>query len=95
MTIGTRTTTAPDGSSSSLSSSGVVNCPIVSSARYDLPSDPDVVDRLDRLCYRVASLSGRVVIATRRADDILNSYGRIVIALSEKMVLAEEQVNDK
>ena len=73
----------------------VVNCPIVSSGRYDLPSDPDVIDRLNRLCYRIASLSGRVVDATRRADDMLNSYGGIVMALSEKMVLAEEQVNDK
>lgn len=73
----------------------VVNCPIVSSGRYDLPSDPDVIDRLNRLCYRIASLSGRVVDATRRADNMLNSYGRIVMALSEKMVLAEEQVNDK
>ncbi|KAL3779135.1 hypothetical protein ACHAW5_006935 [Stephanodiscus triporus] len=92
--VGTRVAPA-DGSSSSSSSSGVVNCPIVSSGRYDFPSDPDAIDRLDRLCYRVASLSGRAVAASRRADDILNSYGGIVMALSEKMVLAEEQMNDR
>ncbi len=71
-----------------------MNCPIVSSGRYDLPSDPDVIDRLDGLCFRVANLCGRVAAASRRADDMLNSYAGIVMALSEKMVLAEEQMNE-
>ena len=68
------------------------NCPIVTTSRYDISNDPDAIDRLDRLCYRVANLSGRAVDASRRADNMLNSYGKIVMALSEKMVLAEEQV---
>jgi hypothetical protein len=95
--IGTRATAvATDGSSSSSSSSssGVVNCPVVSSGRYDLPSDPDVIERLDKLCYRVANMCRRVSDASRRADDMLDSYGGIVMALSEKMVLAEEQIHD-
>jgi hypothetical protein len=90
--IGTRAA-ATDGSPSS--SSGVVNCPIVTSGRYDLPSDPDAIERLDALCYRAANLCGRVAAASRRADNMLSSYGGIVMALSEKMVLAEEQINDR
>jgi hypothetical protein len=39
-------------------------------------------------------LSGRAVDASRRADNMLNSYGKIVMALSEKMVLAEEQLKE-
>ena len=70
------------------------NCPIVTTSRYDISNDPDAIDRLDRLCYRVANLSGRAVDASRRADNMLNSYGKIVMALSEKMVLAEEQLKE-
>jgi len=72
----------------------VANCPIVTSSRYDISNDSETIDRLDRLCYRVANLSGRVLNASRRADDMLNLYGKIVMALSEKLVLAEEQLND-
>ena len=72
----------------------VANCPIVTTSRYDISNDPDAIDRLDRLCYRVANLSGRAVDASRRADNMLNSYGKIVMALSEKMVLAEEQLKE-
>ena len=92
--IGTRAAAVATGGSSPSPSSGVVNCPIVSSGRYDLPSDPDAIERLDRLCYRVANVCRRVSDASRRADDMLDSYGRIVMALSEKMVLAEEQIHD-
>ena len=72
----------------------VANCPIVTTSRYDISNDPDAIDRLDRLCYRVANLSERAVDASRRADNMLYSYGKIVMALSEKMVLAEEQLKE-
>jgi len=75
-----------------LDASGVVNCPIVSSDRYDLPSDPEAADRLERLCFRVAMVNQRAAVASRRADEMLDCYGKIMMALSEKMVLAEEQI---
>mmetsp|Transcript_10692 Transcript_10692/g.23669 ORF Transcript_10692/g.23669 Transcript_10692/m.23669 type:complete len:233 (+) Transcript_10692:72-770(+) len=74
------------------SSSRVVNCPIVTSERYNLPSDPDAAERLERLCFRVARVNQRTAVASQRADKMLNSYGNIMMALSEKMVLAEEQI---
>lgn len=70
----------------------VVNCPIVSSERYNFPSDPEAAERLDRLCLRVARLNQRAAMASQRADKMLNAYGKIMMALSEKMVLAEEQI---
>lgn len=94
--IGAKGGALSDGSSwddGSLSSSkGVVNCPIVSSEKYNLPSDPEAAERLERLCFRAAKLNQRTAVASQRADGMLNSYGTIMMALSEKMVLAEEQI---
>ena len=71
-----------------------VNCPIVSSERFNLPSDPEAAERLDRLCFRVAKLNQRATDLSRRADAMLNSYDQVMMSLSEKMVLAAEQIND-
>lgn len=87
--IGTKDTVAGTGS---VDGSKVVNCPIVTSERYDLPSDPEAAERLERLCFRLARLNQRTAVASRCADEMLNSYGKIMMALSEKMVLAEEQI---
>eukprot|EP00581_Thalassiosira_minuscula_P014819 CAMPEP_0183722342 /NCGR_PEP_ID=MMETSP0737-20130205/14322_1 /TAXON_ID=385413 /ORGANISM="Thalassiosira miniscula, Strain CCMP1093" /LENGTH=240 /DNA_ID=CAMNT_0025952483 /DNA_START=119 /DNA_END=841 /DNA_ORIENTATION=- len=92
--IGTK---APAGGASSSGGgdgdgSKIVNCPIVSSERYNLPSDPKAAERLERICFRVAKLNQRAAVASQRADEMLNSYGKIMMALSEKMVLAEEQI---
>lgn len=73
--------------------SRVVNCPIISSERYNLPSDPEVAERLERLCFRVAKLNKQSALISQRADSYLDSYGKIMMALSEKMVLAEESKN--
>jgi len=87
--IGTKTSaaggTGGDGSK-------VVNCPIISSERYNLPSDPEAAERLERLCFRVAKLNQRSAMVSQCADGMLDSYGKIMMALSEKMVLAEEQI---
>ena len=96
--VGTKASSAQGGTTSASggddgSSSRVVNCPIVTSDRYDLPSDSEAAERLERLCFRVARLNQRTTVASQRADDMLNSYGTIMMALSEKMVLAEEQID--
>lgn len=77
---------------SNTNESKVVNCPIIASEKYDLPSDPDARERLERLCFRVAELHKRSTAVSIRADRMLNSYGQVMQALSEKMVLAEEQI---
>jgi len=87
--IGTKVSAGETGSNGG---SKVVNCPIVSSERYNLPSDPEAAERLDRLCFQVAKLSQRTARVSQRADEMLNSYCKIMMALSEKMVLAEEQI---
>eukprot|EP00984_Skeletonema_dohrnii_P003158 scaffold1049_cov101-Skeletonema_dohrnii-CCMP3373.AAC.3 len=74
------------------SESNVVNCPIVASERYNLPSDPEAKERLERLCFRVAEVHKRSTAVSIRADRMLDSYGQVMMALSEKMVLAEEQI---
>eukprot|EP00985_Skeletonema_marinoi_P030270 scaffold31320_cov89-Skeletonema_marinoi.AAC.2 len=74
------------------SESNVVNCPIVASERYNLPSDPEAKERLERLCFRVAEVHKRSTAVSIRADRMLDSYGKVMMALSEKMVLAEEQI---
>ena len=80
------------GNSSAVSEDDIVNCSILSSERYNLSSDPEVIDRLDRLCYRVAMLNQRAVSAAQKVDNMVNSYGTVMSALNEKMVLAEEQI---
>lgn len=87
--IATKATAAGTGN---VDESKVVNCPIMASERYGLPSDAEAAERLERLCFRVARLNQRTAVASRRADEMLNSYGKIMMALSEKMVLAEEQI---
>lgn len=77
---------------SKISADDVVNCSILSSDKYNLSSDPEVIDRLDRLCYRVAMLNQRAVSAAQKVDNMVNSYGTVMSALNEKMVLAEEQI---
>jgi hypothetical protein len=99
--IGTRTDVASgakaaiiavNSPSSAAAASRVVNCPIISSERYNFPSDPMAVQKLDAICLRVAELIERTAMASQRADVMLKSYGNIMMALSEKMVLAEEQI---
>ena len=70
----------------------VVNCPIISSERYNFPSDPEATERLEKLCLRVAKLNQGTIIASKRVDEMVNSYGKVMVALSEKLVLAEEQI---
>jgi hypothetical protein len=86
--VGERTSTA----TSSSSSSRVVNCPIISSERYNLPSNPETIQQLDAICLRVARIIERCTMTSHRADCMLQSYGAIMMALSEKMVLMEEQI---
>jgi hypothetical protein len=78
--------------SSSASSSRVVNCPIISSERYNLPSNPEAMQQLESICLRVATITERCAMASQRADGMLDSYGKIMMALSETLVLAEEQI---
>jgi len=80
------------GSNSTVSEDDIVNCSILSSDRYNQSSNPEDIDRLDRLCYRVAMLNQRAVSAAQKVDNMINSYGNVMSALNEKMVLAEEQV---
>lgn len=89
--IGTKATPAATAGGET-DGSNIVNCPIISSESYNLPSDPEAADRLERLCFRVAKLNQRTAMATHRADEMINSYGKIMMALSEKLVLAEEQI---
>ena len=79
-------------SSNTTNESNVVNCPIIASEKYDLPSDPDAKERLERLCFRVAELHKRSTAVSIRANRMLDSYVQVMKALSEKMVLAEEQI---
>ena len=79
-------------SKKSSNESQVVNCPIIASERYYLPSDPEAKERLERLCFRVAELHKRSSTVSIRADRLLDSYGQVMMALSEKIVLAEEQI---
>mmetsp|Transcript_11756 Transcript_11756/g.18036 ORF Transcript_11756/g.18036 Transcript_11756/m.18036 type:complete len:241 (+) Transcript_11756:64-786(+) len=87
------TTNDSNESSNTTNESNVVNCPIIASERYDLPSDPDAKKRLERLCFRVAELHKRSTAVSIRANRMLDSYAQVMKALSEKMVLAEEQIS--
>ena len=80
------------GNSSAVSEDDIVNCSIISSDKYNLSSDPEDIDRLDRLCYRVALLNQRAVSAAQKVDTMVYSYNTVMSALNEKMVLAEEQI---
>jgi len=77
---------------STVSEDDIVNCSILSSEKYNLSSNPEDIDRLDILCYRVAMLNQRAVSAAQKVDNMVNSYGNVMSALNEKMVLAEEQI---
>ena len=89
--IGTKTTPGRiDGSGEG--ESKIVNCPIITSERYNLPSNPEAKERLEQLCFRVARLNQRTAGVSQKVDDMLNSYGTVMMAMSEKMVLAEEQI---
>ena len=91
--IGVKVNNTNDSNKSSNNeSNNVVNCPIIASERYNLPSDDDAKERLERLCFRVAELHKRSTAVSIRADRMLDSYGQVMMALSEKMVLAEEQI---
>ena len=70
----------------------VVSCPIISSERYNFPSDAQATERLQKLCLRAAMLNDRSVALSQRADSIFNLYASVVRSLSEKIVLVEEQV---
>lgn len=80
------------GGNSTVSEDDIVNCSILSSEKYNQSSNPEDIDRLDRLCYRVAMLNQRAVSAAQKVDNMVNSYGTVMSALNEKMVLAEEQI---
>lgn len=70
----------------------VADCPIVSTDRYNIIGDKDAVQRLDKICFRAANLNKRAAIISQRVDQLLNSYSEVMGALSEKMVLAKEQI---
>ena len=72
--------------------SNTVDCPIISSDRYNITADPDSTDRLDRICFRAASLNKRVAVVSHRTDQLLTSYSQVMSALAEKIVLAKEQI---
>ena len=80
------------GQATTIPADSVVNCPIISSERYNLLSNPEAIGRLEKLCLRVAKLNQGTVIASKRVDEMVNSYGEVMRALSEKLVLAEEQI---
>ena len=82
-------------SNKSANESNIVNCPIIASERYNFPSDLDANERLERLTFRVAEVHKRASALSIRADRMLDSYGQIMMALSEKIVLAEEQMKIK
>ena len=68
------------------------SCLIISSERYNFPSDAQATERLENLCVRVAKLNDRSVALSQRADSVLNLYASVARSLSEKIVLVEEQV---
>mmetsp|Transcript_6608 Transcript_6608/g.13539 ORF Transcript_6608/g.13539 Transcript_6608/m.13539 type:complete len:252 (+) Transcript_6608:108-863(+) len=84
--------TAMTAASSSSASDRHVNCPIITSDRYNLPSDPEQIDRLERLCHRVANLHVRSGKVAKRVDNMLDCYSNVMAALSEKIVLVEEEL---
>ena len=92
-TVASSNTVQEGGTADASDISRVVNSPIISSERYNLPSDPEVAERLERLCFRVAKLNKQSALISQRADSYLDSYGKIMMALSEKIVLAEESKN--
>lgn len=85
--IGTKTT-----EKGSDSESKVANCPVVSSDKFNLSSDPEALERLEKLCFRIANISKRSATVSQRADEMLSTYSEVMRALSEKIVLAEEQL---
>ncbi|KAL3780887.1 hypothetical protein HJC23_009933 [Cyclotella cryptica] len=72
----------------------VVDCPIVSSAKYNIAVDQDSLIRLDTISFRVANLSKRTAAISHRTDLLLNSYTQVMEALDEKIILAKEQIED-
>jgi hypothetical protein len=75
--------------------SKVVDCPIVTSDRYNIASDPDANERLDNICFRAASLNKRAAALSHRTDHLLNLYSEVMGALAEKIVLANEQIEGR
>lgn len=69
------------------------NSPIISSKIYSYASDPDARRRLHAVVLKIAELNARAHSAASRSDELVNRYHRIMSAVSEKMVLADEQLS--
>mmetsp|Transcript_26108 Transcript_26108/g.31602 ORF Transcript_26108/g.31602 Transcript_26108/m.31602 type:complete len:250 (-) Transcript_26108:37-786(-) len=67
--------------------------PIVSSEWYEYANDATAQKRLHDVASRAESLKGRTEGMAVRVDALLNCYHRVVAAVSEKMVLVDEELN--
>jgi hypothetical protein len=79
--------------SASLTEKQVVEAPIVIAPTVQDGGLDD--DRLDELAGTLVSLQSRVQTATSRLDCMLENYNALVAAVSEKLVLFEEEIQSK
>jgi len=69
-----------------------INAPILSSERYEYASDSEARRRLHDVSLQVADINARAVSVATRVDSLVSQYHRIMTILSEKCVLADEEL---
>mmetsp|Transcript_63282 Transcript_63282/g.187083 ORF Transcript_63282/g.187083 Transcript_63282/m.187083 type:complete len:229 (-) Transcript_63282:497-1183(-) len=69
-----------------------VDAPLLSSDIYAHACDPEASLRLGRVSSRVVDIQGRAARAATRVDDLLLRYRTIMSAVSEKLVMADEDL---
>mmetsp|Transcript_18183 Transcript_18183/g.24124 ORF Transcript_18183/g.24124 Transcript_18183/m.24124 type:complete len:255 (-) Transcript_18183:400-1164(-) len=65
---------------------------ILSSGRYDYAMDDSVQTRLEDVAIKIKSLQKRSVAASNKMDELVDRYHMVMEAVSEKIVLADEEI---
>ena len=80
-------------SKSSSSENKYANAPIISSDSYTLATDPSNIKRLDKVTHKIVEVQSRASQLGSRLDHLLNLYEKVILAASEKIVLADEELH--
>ena len=68
--------------------------PIISSSVYDSANDPSMLQRLDTVTLKVSNVHERASKLVSRLDSLLDGYQQIMLAASEKVLLADEELHE-
>ena len=68
--------------------------PIISSSVYDSANDPSMLQRLDTITVKVSNVQEKASKLVSRLDSLLDRYQQIMLATSEKVLLADEELHE-